>query len=128
MFRYYPYVPGPVIPKGSTLLQVTEDPADAGSALVGDSLLSDAKLAVEALLNLVEEGSGRTAPTPRQVPKTLPAISGSPLTAVEVYAALSELRPDGAIVVQESPSNFNEFLHWWPSTEPGAYFTSLVAD
>jgi benzoylformate decarboxylase len=123
VFRYYPYVPGPVVPKGSTLLQVTEDPTDAGSALVGDSLLSDAKLAVEALLDLVEEGVGRTAPTPRQVPKTLPAIPGSPLTAVEVYAVLSELRPEGAIVAQESPSNFSEFLHWWPSIEPGAYFT-----
>jgi benzoylformate decarboxylase len=111
VFRYYPYVPGPVIPKGATLLQVTEDPTDAGIALVGDSFLSDAKLALEALLELVEAGTGRTASAPRHVPKNLPATPGSPLTAIEVYAAISEVRPKGAIVVQESPSNYNDFLH-----------------
>jgi len=123
VFRYYPYAPGPVIPEGSSLLQITEDPTDAGSALVGDSLLSDVNLALEALLELVEEGNARTAPAPRHVPKSLPATPGSPLTAIEVYAALSEVRPKGAIVVQETPSNYNDFLNWWPSVEPGAYFT-----
>jgi benzoylformate decarboxylase len=123
VFRYYPYVPGPVIPEGSSLLQVTDDPTDAGSALVGDSLLSDAKLALEALLELVEDGSARTAPASRQISKTLPEIPNSPLTANEVYAALSEVRPEGAIVVQETPSNYNDFLHWWPSKAPGEYYT-----
>jgi len=40
-----------------------------------------------------------------------------------VFAALSEVRPKGAIVVQETPSNYNDFLHWWPSIEPAAYYT-----
>jgi len=123
VFRYYPFVLGPVTPEGAKLLQITEDPTDAGSALVGDSLLSDAKLAIDALLELVEDGSARTAPSPRQVPKTLPATAGSPLTAIELFAALSEVRPEGAIVVQETPSNYNDFLHWWPSIEPAAYYT-----
>lgn len=123
VFRYYPFILGPVIPEGAELLQITEDPSDAGSALVGDSLLSDAKLALDSLLELVEEGTSRTAPAPRQVPKTLPATPNSPLTAIEAFAALSEVRPEGAIVVQESASNYNDFLHWWPSIEPNAYYT-----
>src|SRR3984957_17550244 len=41
VFRYYPYVPGSIVPAGASLLQITSDPSDAGSALVGDSLLSD---------------------------------------------------------------------------------------
>ena len=81
------------------------------------------QLALYSLLELVEEGTARTAPPPGQVPKTLPGTPNSPLTAVEAYAALSEVRPEGAIVVQESPSNYNEFLHWWPSIEPNAYYT-----
>lgn len=123
VFRYYPFVLGPVVPEGAKLLQITDDPTDAGSALVGDSLLSDAKLAIDGLLQLVEDGTARTAPAPRQVPKSLPVTPGSPLTAIEVYAALSEVRPEGAIVVQESPSNYNDFLHWWPSIAPAEYYT-----
>ena len=123
VFRYYPYVPGPVVPAGASLLQVTADPTDAGSALVGDSLLSDAKLALQALLDLVEDGSARPLPPVRQVSKALPEVPGFPLTANEAYAALSEVRPEGAIVVQETPSNYNEFLHWWPSNAPGEYYT-----
>ena len=122
VFRYYPYVPGPILPEGAILLQITTDPTDAGSALVGDSLLSDVKLALDAMLPLLKE-SLRSAPAPRNISKELPAKSGSPLTSNEVYAALSEVRPEGAIVVQESPSNYNEFLHWWPSIEESSYFT-----
>jgi len=122
VFRYYPYVPGRILPDGASLLQITTDPTDAGSALVGDSLLSDAKLALDGLLPLLNE-STRSVPMPRRISRDLPPTPGSPLTSNEVYAALSEVRPDGAIVVQESPSNYNEFLHWWPSTDEGSYFT-----
>lgn len=122
VFRYYPYVPGPIVPAGASLLQITIDPTDAGSALIGDSLLSDVKLALDSLLPLLRD-STRRAPTPRSVSKELPSTPDSPLTAIEAYAALSEVRPHRAIVVQESPSNYNDFLHWWPSIEEGSYFT-----
>ena len=85
--------------------------------------MSDAKIAIDMLLDLVDDGSTRPAPAPRTVNKSLPATPGSPLTAVEVFAALSEVRPEGAIVVQETPSNYSEFLRWWPSVEPAAYYT-----
>ncbi|MGO9543286.1 MAG: benzoylformate decarboxylase [Rhodomicrobium sp.] len=123
VFRYYPYVSGPVLPPGCELLQVTNDPSDAGSALVGDSLLGDAKLTLEALLALVEDGSSRNAPPPLRLPRTLPSPPNSPLTASEVYAALSELRPDNAIVVQESPSNAMDLAMWWPTIQPASYYT-----
>ena len=95
VFRYYPYVPGPVLPDGASLLQITTDPTDAGSALVGDSLLSDVKLALDGLLPLIHDVS-RNAPAPRSQPKELPAVAGTPLTANELYAVLSEVRPHGA--------------------------------
>jgi benzoylformate decarboxylase len=47
VFRYYPYIAGPVLPAGCELLQITNDPSDAGSALVGDSLLGDARLVAD---------------------------------------------------------------------------------
>ncbi|BCP56353.1 benzoylformate decarboxylase [Kaistia sp. 32K] len=53
VFRYYPYVAGSYLPEGLRLLHVTDDPAEAGRAPVGDSLLSDAVLAIEALTRAV---------------------------------------------------------------------------
>jgi len=100
VFRYYPYIAGPVLPLGCELLHITNDPSEAAGALVGDSLLGDAKLTLEALLELVEDGSSRAAPKPLNLPRTLPSPPNSPLTASEVYAALSELRPENAIVVR----------------------------
>jgi benzoylformate decarboxylase len=127
VFRYYPYIAGPVLPAGCELLQVTNDPSDASSALVGDSLLGDARLTLEALVELVEDGSSRTAPRPLNLSRDLPSPPNSPLTASEVYAALSELRPENAIVVQESPSNFSDLAAWWPTVEPASYYTNLAS-
>jgi benzoylformate decarboxylase len=123
VFRYHAYIAGPVLPAGCELLQVTNDPSDASSALVGDSLLGDTGLTLEALVELVEDGSSRTAPRPLNLPRTLPSPPNSPLTASEVYAALSELRPENAIVVQESPTNVSDLATWWPTIKPASYYT-----
>lgn len=123
VFRYYPYVPGSVIPPGCELLQITNDPSDAAGALVGDSMLGDAKLSLEALCEHVAEGTSRTAPTPRGTSHTISSPHGTPLTANEVFAALAELRPDDAIVVQESPSNVFDLAEWWPTVKPASYYT-----
>jgi benzoylformate decarboxylase len=63
VFRYYPYIAGPVLPPGCQLLDVTNDPSDAAGAPVGDRLRGDAKLTLEALLESVEGGSSRAAPS-----------------------------------------------------------------
>jgi thiamine pyrophosphate-dependent acetolactate synthase large subunit-like protein len=44
-------------------------------------------------------------------------------SASEVYAALSELRPENAIVVQESPSNVMDLARWWPTVRTASYYT-----
>jgi len=36
---------------------------------------------------------------------------------------LSELRPEDAIIVQESPSNAMDLAAWWPTVKPGSYYT-----
>jgi benzoylformate decarboxylase len=123
IFRYYPYIAGDYLPEGAELLQITSDPADAGAAAVGDSLLADAKLALKALIDLVPKNSGRPLPTPLNIESELPSHPNSPLTALEVFAALSELRPKNAILVQETASNSADLLQCWPTLEPDSYFT-----
>ena len=60
VWRYYPYVTGAVKPPGLELLQITNDPHDAPTALVGDSLLSDARLALEGLYQLLKSTLDRS--------------------------------------------------------------------
>jgi benzoylformate decarboxylase len=124
IFRYYPYVAGEYLPEGAELLQVTNDPADAAAAIVGDSLLSDARLALESFIEAIPEATSRTAPTAPHIERKLPPTPpNSPLTAMEAFAALSELRPKDAILVQETPSNVGDLLQCWPTLQPDSYYT-----
>jgi benzoylformate decarboxylase len=45
------------------------------------------------------------------------------LTANEAFAALSELRPENGILVQETPSNYMELGKWWPTLKPDSYYS-----
>ncbi len=123
IFRYYPYIAGDYLPDGAELLQITNDPGDAASAIVGDSLLSDAKLALEALIDAIPNVTSRKTPTAVHIERKLPSPPNTPLTALEAFAALSELRPKNAILVQESPSNVGDLLQCWPTLEPDSYYT-----
>ena len=126
VWRYYPYVAGPVSPPGLELLQITNDPHDAGSALVGDSLLSDARLALEGLYLLLRN---TTAPPSSNGTAHAPALSTpknttSYMTASEAFTSVALLRTKNDIMVQESPSNVGDLLDAWPIIEQETYFTS----
>jgi benzoylformate decarboxylase len=123
IFRYYPYIAGEYLPEGAELLQITNDPADAAAAIVGDSLLSDARLALEAFIDAIPEVTSHTAPAAPHIERKLPSPPNSPLTAMEAFAALSELRPKDAILVQETPSNVGDLLQCWPTLQPDSYYT-----
>ncbi|HSK60516.1 MAG TPA: thiamine pyrophosphate-binding protein, partial [Actinomycetospora sp.] len=56
VFRYYPYVPGPFLPEGTRLLQVTSDADQAARAPMGDAVVADPTLTVRALLERVGPG------------------------------------------------------------------------
>ena len=133
VWRYYPYAAGPVSPPGLELLQITNDPHDAGSALVGNSLLSDARLALEQLYILLRKTTAppslngtahatQTASAPAQsTPKN---STTSFMTASEAFTAVALLRAQSDILVQESPSNVGDLLDAWPIVKQETYFTS----
>jgi benzoylformate decarboxylase len=124
VFRYYPYVPGDLLPAGTELLQITADPAVAAAARVGDSLLGDAKIAIEGLLDLVAEGSARTAPEAMPRPHLLPKVASNPLTPPEVYAVLSRVRPPDSVIVNESTSTMAQQIEWLPTVRTGSFFAT----
>jgi len=124
VFRYYPYVPGDYLPAGTELLQITANPEVAAAARVGDSLLGDPKIAIDLLLDLVAEGSARSAPQPMARPRVPPQTPGSPLTPPEVYAVLSRVRPPDSVIVNESTSTMAQQIEWLPTVRTGSFFAT----
>src|SRR5262249_45590187 len=61
VFPYYPHIPGPLLPQGAKLVAITSDPDEAVRAPMGDAIVADVKLTLEALLEAVPE-SGRPTP------------------------------------------------------------------
>jgi len=123
VFRYYPFIPGDHLPEGAELLQVTNDPWDAAAAVAGDSLLSDARLALEAFIDAIPAVTSRPAPAALPIERKLPSPANNPLTALEAFAALSELRPKDAILVNETASNFADLIQFWPIEKTDTYYT-----
>jgi benzoylformate decarboxylase len=123
VFRYYPFIAGDYLPSGAELLQVTNDPWDAAAAVAGESLLSDAKLALEAFIDAVPTVTSRPTPAALPVDRNLPSVPNNPLTALEAFAALSELRPQNAILVNETASNFGDLMQYWPIQNADTYYT-----
>jgi benzoylformate decarboxylase len=124
VFRYYPYIPGDLLPPGTELVHITANPDVAASARVGDSLLGDPRIAIQELLGLVTEGSARTAPEPMARPRLLPPVPSSPLTPPEVYAVLSRVRPPDSVIVNESTSTMAQQIEWLPTVRTGSFFAT----
>jgi len=120
VFRYYPYVPGEYLPDGARLLHVTDDPEEAARAPVGDSMLADARLALEGLLDRVEPGRYPAVPA-RELKRELPDRPGPVLTPAEVFATLQCIRPDDAVLLLESTSNAELFHRWIPITRQRSF-------
>jgi benzoylformate decarboxylase len=131
VFRYYPYVPGPYLPAGLRLLHISDDPAETARAPIGDSLLGDAVLCLEALKQLLGDCRPKTTKARETVPHRMaPHGSGTAktsndgrLTAAQVFRALNEIRPANTILIEESPSNLADLHAAWQITEPDTFYT-----
>src|SRR6185295_11884822 len=121
VFPYYPYIPGPLLPQGAKLVAITSDPDEAARAPMGDALVADVKLTLEALLADLPE-SGRPVPEPNQGPQEIPPTE--PLDSSTVHTALGEVFPDDGIVVLESPASTLALRNQLRLSRPGSYYFS----
>jgi benzoylformate decarboxylase len=119
VFPYYPYIPGPLLPEGTALVAITADPDEAARAPMGDAIVADVGLALEALLEEVPE-SDREAPQPRPDPD--PAPDSNPPDPGAVYTALADVLPEEGIVVLESPSSTLSLRNRLRISRPGSYY------
>jgi benzoylformate decarboxylase len=119
VFPYYPYIPGPPLPEGAELVAITSDPDEAARAPMGDAIVADVKLALEALLEQVGE-SDRPPPEPAEAPS--PVDETDPLTPSAVHATLAEVLPEDGIVVLESPTSTLALRNRLRISRPGSYY------
>ncbi|GAA1976657.1 benzoylformate decarboxylase [Amycolatopsis minnesotensis] len=118
VFRYHQHVPGPYLPEGARLVQVTGDAEAAARAPMGQALVADPGAVIEALLGL----PARDGAEPDFVPNPEPAVSGDALHPEQVFAALRDTQPaDTRYVVESTSTN----AAWWRQMDlrhGGSYF------
>jgi benzoylformate decarboxylase len=119
VFPYYPYVPGPLLPDGASLVAITSDPAEAARAPMGDAIVGDVGLALEHLVELVGE-SDRPGPEPRSAPSD-PA-PGAPMSGSEAMAALADAWPEDGIAACEALSSMSALRNRLRLSKPGSYY------
>ncbi|WP_306322010.1 MULTISPECIES: benzoylformate decarboxylase [unclassified Streptomyces] len=120
VFRYHQHVPGPYLPEGARLVQVTDDPGAAARAPMGEALVADPGPVLTALLTRLPQRTSRTREfTAPPEPATAP---GDTLHPEEVFAALRDTQPPDTRYVVESTSTNSA---WWRQMDlrrPGSYF------
>jgi benzoylformate decarboxylase len=102
VFCYYPQVPGPYLPEGTSLIQLTNDPDEAARAPVGDAIVADLRSAVEALL---AAATSQRPPPPSRPPIPYIEQAVAPLKPETLWAAVGRAAPPDALWVSEAGSN-----------------------
>ncbi|MBV8999457.1 MAG: benzoylformate decarboxylase, partial [Solirubrobacterales bacterium] len=121
VFAYYPYIPGPLLAEGTTLIAITSDPDEAARAPMGDALVGDVALALQALLELVGESDRRS---PDRRPEPPEPAAQEPMSGSAAMAVLADVWPDGGIAVAEAPSSSSALRNRLRLSEPGSYYQS----
>jgi benzoylformate decarboxylase len=119
VFPYYPNIPGPLLAEGTKLVAITSDPDEAARAPMGDAIVADVRLTLEAMLAAVAESE---RPPPEPLPPPEAGEETDPLSATMVHHTLAEVLPDDAIVVLESPSSTLAFRNQLRISRPGGYY------
>jgi benzoylformate decarboxylase len=119
VFPYYPNIPGPLLPEGARLVQITSDPDEAARAPMGDAIVGDVKLALLHLLGAVGEASRDTG-EPLPAPTT--GEEADPITGTAAMNALAEAFPEDGIVVLEAPSSTLALRNQLRISRPGSYY------
>jgi benzoylformate decarboxylase len=120
VFPYYPNIPGPLLPAGASLVAITSDPDEAARAPMGDAIVADVRLTLEALLEALGSESDREAPPARPAPEEVD--ESSPMSASTAMRALASVWPDDAILVLEAPSATPAVRNQLRLNRPGSYY------
>ena len=119
VFPYYPNIPGPALKEGTRLIAVTSDPDEAARAPMGEAIVADVALTLEAVV-AAAAASDREGPAPLGPPEDIEHTS--PLAPTSIMHALAGVFPDDGIVVLESPSSTIAVRNQLRLSKPGSYY------
>jgi benzoylformate decarboxylase len=120
VFKYYPHVPGDYLPKGVSLIQITDSAEEASRAPVGDSYIADPARACK----VIEQAIAARKPVAPQAVSTAeaPKQPDDMITADYLFYVINELKPKDFVITQESFSNMAKLKKRIPIGKPRSYF------
>src|SRR5205807_6224997 len=121
VFPYYPNIPGALLPPGTALWAITNDPDEAARAPMGNAIVADVALTLVALL--AEVGASDREP-PEPLPPAEPPQESDPMSPSAAVAALADVFPEDGIAVVESPSGTLAVRNRLRLSRPGSYYFS----
>jgi benzoylformate decarboxylase len=119
VFAYYPNIPGALLADGTELVAITSDPDEAQRAPLGDAVVADVRLTLEALLDAVGESAREAPDAPWPPPDPEESDPINPSAAVQ---ALADVWPEDGIAVVEAPSATLAVRNRLKLSKPGSWF------
>jgi benzoylformate decarboxylase len=119
VFAYYPNIPGALLADGTELVAITSDPDEAQRAPLGDAVVADVRLTLEALLEAVGESAREAPEAPWPPPDPEESDPINPSAAVQ---ALADVWPEDGIAVVEAPSATLAVRNRLKLSKPGSWF------
>ncbi|GCD93247.1 thiamine pyrophosphate-dependent enzyme [Embleya hyalina] len=120
---YFPYAPGPVTDAGTRVVQISDEPDDAGRttpvelALHGDLRATIARLST-ALTDRPRRDAGPASPGPEAAGR---AHANGPLDARSIAHVLAATLPDDAVILDEAPVTTDDLRHALRLHRPNRY-------
>ena len=109
------------VPEGTTLVQLTDDPAHAAWTPVGTSIVTGVRHGVHALL-AGPPPPERPLPAPRAAVERVEAEDEG-ITEELLLQTLADLRPADSVVVEEAPATRGPMHDHLPFDRPASFFT-----
>lgn len=133
--RQYPYTTGPLVPEGTRVFVLTDDPVQANRSPAELAIVGEPAMLCTALRGQLPE----TMPAAGRVnPETSPArdaaaqhrlpapADGEPLRAAHVFELLAGMLPGDTILVEESPSSRPALQALVPARRPLGFLSAAM--
>ncbi|MDX3001843.1 benzoylformate decarboxylase [Kribbella solani] len=120
VFRYHHYQPGPILPDGTSLIQLTSDPGEAARAWAGDAYVCDIPSALAGLIERIPETGAASVPRRTSGPRQ--DEDNWPVAPARVFDTLNSVVPDSTIYVTESTSTTDAFWDTIDLADQGSYY------